>query len=102
MIINYASDASAAEEVVKQIGNDRCLSVKADAGSIAGIESLVKAAVDRFGRIDILIPNAGNLPMTDLEHTTEEIFDRAISVNVKGPYFLCQVSLIELYNGPPY
>lgn len=95
VVINYASDANAAEEVVKEIGNDRCLAIKADAGSIAGVETLVKETMDRFGKIDILIPNAGILPMMDLEHTTENMFDRAITVNVKGPYFLCQVSTAQ-------
>lgn len=101
VVINYASDANAAEEVVKQIGNGRCLALKADAGSIAGTDTLVEETLNRFGKIDILIPNAGTLPMMDLEHTTEDMFDRAIAVNVKGPYFLCQVSLARYLLGSP-
>lgn len=97
VVINYASDANAAEEVVKEIGNNRCFAIKADAGSIAGVETLVKETIDRFGKIDILIPNAGVLPMMDLEHTTEDMFDRAITVNVKGPYFLCQVGTAKTF-----
>lgn len=97
VVINYANDANAADEVVKEIGNDRCLAIKADAGSIAGVETLVKETLDRFGKIDVLIPNAGVLPVMDLEHTTEDMFDRAIAVNVKGPYFLCQVSTVKKY-----
>ena len=92
VVINYSSDASAAEEVVKNIGNERCVAIQADAGSVGGAEKLVKETVDQFGKIDILIPNAGVAPNLDLEHTTEEMFDRTYSVNVKGPYFLCQVS----------
>ena len=92
VVINYSSDASAAEEVVKNIGSERCVAIQADAGSVDGVEKLVKETVDQFGKIDILIPNAGIALNLDLEHTTEEAFDRTYSVNVKGPYFLCQVN----------
>lgn len=91
IVINYSSDSTAAEEVVKLIGDDRVLAVKADAGNIADIESMVKQAVDKFGRIDILFANAGILQMKDLESTKEEDFDRTMTLNVKGPYFLVQV-----------
>ena len=51
---------------------------------------MVAATVGRFGKIDVLIPSAGVLPMKDLEHTTEEDFERTLALNVKGPYFLVQ------------
>ncbi|MCJ1369903.1 hypothetical protein MMC20_001115 [Loxospora ochrophaea] len=91
--LNYSSDSAAADALVAEIGSDNALAIKADAGSVAACEAMVKATVDRFGRIDILIPNAGVLPMRDLEHTTEEDFDRTFGINVKGPYFLVQKAL---------
>ena len=93
VVINYSSDASAAEEVVKHIGSDRAYSIKANVGSVQEIESLVRHTVDKFGKIDILIPNAGILPMKDLDGTTEKDFDQTYGLNVKGPYFLAQVRL---------
>ncbi|KAL8797313.1 MAG: hypothetical protein Q9195_000467 [Heterodermia aff. obscurata] len=99
VVINYSSDASAADEVVKNIGSDRCVAIQADAGSLGGIERLVKETVDQFGKIDILIPNAGVAPNLDLEHTTEEMFDRTYNVNVKGPYFLCQKAAPHMGEG---
>ncbi|KAL8681713.1 MAG: hypothetical protein Q9224_006834, partial [Gallowayella concinna] len=90
VVINYSSDAGPAEELVKAIGSDRALAVKADVSNVAEIEKLVKESVDKFGKIDILIPNAGSAAMKDLEQTTEEDFDSTMAVNVKGPYFLCQ------------
>ncbi len=83
VVISYSSDTRAADELVKQIGSDRALAVKADAGNIGEIEKLVDQTVKRFGKIDILIPNAGVLPMKDLATTTEEDFDGAFRVNVK-------------------
>ena len=92
VVINYFSDPSSAEELVKTIGHDRALAVKANVSDLTEIEKLVKQAVDKFGKIDILIPNAGTAPMKDLEQTTEDDFDYTMALNVKGPYFLCQVN----------
>jgi 3-oxoacyl-[acyl-carrier protein] reductase len=97
VVINYSSDAKAAEEVVQSIGSENAIAVKADASNLTELEALVKATVDKFGKIDILIPNAGIMPMRTLEETTEEDFDRTMSLNVKGPYFLTQVN----FNCPP-
>ena len=92
VVISYGSDASAAERVVSELGGrSKVLAVKSNAGSIPDIESLVKQAVDKFGQINILIANAGILPMKTLEQATEKDFDQVIETNVKGPFFLCQV-----------
>lgn len=101
VVVNYANSSSAAEEVVATIGKDHAISVKADTSKIDEIERLVATTTEKFGKIDILIPNAGTMDMRDLAHTTEEDFDKAISVNVKGPYFLAQVrSVIYLIKTP--
>lgn len=91
VVVNFSRDASAADEVVRAIGSDRALAVQADVGSVAGVEKLVAAAVERFGRVDVVVPNAGIMPMRTTGNTTEEDFDRAFALNVKGPYFLAQV-----------
>lgn len=46
--------------------------------------------MDRFGKIDIVIPNAALLPMNNLETATEAAFDQCFALNVKGPCFLVQ------------
>lgn len=91
VVINYSSDASAADELVKTIGDDHALAIKGDAGNVADIERMVSETVKRFGKIDILVPCAGMLLMKTLEHTSEEDFDAIMRLNVKGPYFLAQV-----------
>lgn len=91
LVINYNTDAASAEGLVKEIGEDRALAVQADASKLPDLERLVGAAVAKFSKIDVLIPNAGILPMRDLEHTSEEDFDFTYNLMVKGPYFLAQV-----------
>lgn len=98
VVINYSSDEQSAQETlaeVKKIGSGEARIVRADVGSVAGAQSLVKQAVDAYSKIDVLVANAGVMPMMDLEHTTEEAFDRTFAVNVKGPYFLAQASLFS-------
>jgi 3-oxoacyl-[acyl-carrier protein] reductase len=57
VVVNYLSDSKAADEVVAQIGSDRALAVQADVSKISDIEKLVDAAVAKFGKIDVVIPN---------------------------------------------
>ena len=90
--INYSSDTAAAEAIAAKIGLDRSLLIQGDAGNITDIDTMVSETVSKFGKIDILIPCAGIMVLKNLEGTTEEDFDRSYRVNVKGPYFLCQVS----------
>ncbi|OJJ47155.1 hypothetical protein ASPZODRAFT_141910 [Penicilliopsis zonata CBS 506.65] len=90
VVINYLSNSKTADAVVEQIGADRAIAVQADASKITDIDRLVDATVAKFGKIDIVIPNAGILLVRDLEATSEEDFDKAFAVNVKGPYFLTQ------------
>jgi 3-oxoacyl-[acyl-carrier protein] reductase len=97
VVLNYSSDQEAANgalvEVQKLKTGQAHLLVRADVGSVAGVQSLVKQAVDAYGKVDVIVANAGIMPMKDLEHTTEADFDRTFAINVKGPYFLAQVSI---------
>jgi 3-oxoacyl-[acyl-carrier protein] reductase len=99
VVINYGSDSVTAEKLIKTLGADNAYAVQADAGTVSGVEQLVKATVGKYGKIDILIPNAGILPMKDIESTTEADFDRAFGLNVKGPYFLVQKALPHISSG---
>src|SRR3954469_12948219 len=94
VIVNYASNADAAREVQEQIraGGGRAEIIKADISVAADREELVAAALRAFGRIDLLVNNAGIAPSVraGLLEASEESFDRLINVNLKGPYFLTQ------------
>jgi 3-oxoacyl-[acyl-carrier protein] reductase len=67
--------------------------LRADVADAADRQALVAAALGRFGRLDVLVNNAGVAPLqrADLFDATEESFDRLISVNVKGAHFLTQI-----------
>lgn len=91
VVVNYARNAAAAEEVVKQIEEYgvRGRPVRADISLAADRRRLV----DEAGPVDLLVNNAGVAPdvRADLLDATEESFDRVIGINLKGPYFLTQL-----------
>ncbi|KDN66418.1 putative short-chain dehydrogenase [Colletotrichum sublineola] len=99
VVINYSRDSSAADEVVKTIGSDRAISVRADNSNTSDLQRLVDTTVSHFGRIDVLIPNAAIMYMRTVENTSEEDFDAMFNTNVKGPYFLVQKSLPHMTEG---
>jgi NAD(P)-dependent dehydrogenase (short-subunit alcohol dehydrogenase family) len=91
VVVNYARNAAAAGEVGKQIQEYgvRARLVRADISVTADRHRLVAEA----GPVDLLVNNAGVAPdvRADILDATEESFDRVISVNLKGPYFLTQL-----------
>ncbi|KAK1986845.1 short chain dehydrogenase [Colletotrichum cereale] len=99
VVVNYSNDSSAADEVVRTIGGDRVIAVRADNSKTSDLQRLVDATIDRFGRIDILVPNAAIMHMRTVENTSEEDFDAMFNTNVKGPYFLVQKSLPHMPEG---
>ena len=63
---------------------------QADVGIVADCRKAVAACLDEFGRIDVLVNVAGCTERGSILDTSEELFDRIFSVNVKGPFFLMQ------------
>ena len=52
VVVNYSSGSEAAEEVVKTIGSDNAVAIKADAGNVEDITKLVNATVQKFGKLE--------------------------------------------------
>jgi len=68
--------------------------VRGDVSSAEDRGRLIDFAEERFGRLDLLVNNAGVAPTerADILIATEESFDRLIGINLKGPYFLTQLA----------
>ena len=93
IIINYSKDKASADEVIKNITSKgvKVLAIQADISKVADIRRLFAEAKKAFGKIDIIVANAGiemvEVPVTEF---TEEQFDRLFSINTKGSYFTMQ------------
>ncbi len=96
VIINYAGNVKAAEETVKEISDlgQKCLAVQADISKLADVERLIEEATAEFGKIDVLVNNAGITRDGLLMRMKEEDWDAVIETNLKG-VFLCTKAVIR-------
>lgn len=93
VVINYSRDKSSAEEVLSNMKamGAQAIAVQADVSKVADIERLFKTAKEAFGKIDIVVANAGiEMVETPVTEFTEEQFDRLFAINTKGAYFTMQ------------
>ena len=69
-----------------------CLPIQGDVSILEDHERMIKTVIDQFGRIDLLVNNAGVAPeqRLDVLETTPASFDRVLSINERGPFFLTQ------------
>lgn len=90
VIINYAGNAKAAQEVVEKITDmgRRALAVQADVSKSEDVERLVQESLDDFGQIDVLVNNAGITRDNLIMRMKEEDWDAVLATNLKG-VFLC-------------
>ena len=85
-------DTAKAEDVLKAVKacDAEGMVVKSDVSSAEDVDRLVQAAVKGYGRIDILINNAGICPRTEFEDIGEQEWDRVMAVNLKSVFLLSQ------------
>jgi 3-oxoacyl-[acyl-carrier protein] reductase len=90
--VNYVNDHEAAAIIVNSAKRNgvSAISVKADISRLEEAEHLVKASIEHFGRIDILVCNAGIWKGAPVEDITEELWDKTIDVNLKGTWSVCR------------
>lgn len=96
VVINYLANFQAADEVVAEInsrGKGKAVGVKADVSSSVGANLLLEETVKAFGKLDILILNAGFMGSKVLADVDEQFFDTHIKLNVKGPLFLTKAAV---------
>ncbi|MGD0443873.1 MAG: 3-oxoacyl-ACP reductase family protein [Edaphobacter sp.] len=99
--ITYAKDASAASAVVKaiELGGGKAIAIQADAANVEAVKSAVEKAVSTFGRLDVLVNNAGTAIPKKFEETTLEEIDRVIDINLRGVFVTTQVALKHMSDG---
>ena len=90
-----AARLAEAEKEVKAIGGV-CLSVQTDILQLADIDKAVEETVEKFGRLDVLVNAAGLFETCDFLETSEELFDRAMDINLKGLFFMTQRAAKEM------
>ncbi|MHB8830008.1 MAG: 3-oxoacyl-ACP reductase family protein [Syntrophales bacterium] len=94
VIVNYTSNESAAREVVEAISamGSEAIAVKADIASKADVDNLFAATRERFGRLDVLVNNAGFTRPAMLLKMTEDQWDQVVDIHLKGAFFCSQAA----------
>jgi 3-oxoacyl-[acyl-carrier protein] reductase len=97
----YAKDASAASAVVKAIeqGGGKAIAIQADAADAEAVKNAVEKSVAAFGRLDVLVNNAGTAIPKRFEETTLDEMDRILAINIRGVFVTTQAALKHMNDG---
>ena len=92
VVVDYRMHPDYAAEVVAAAGRagGRAVGVEADVSRTEDLHRVIRAAVENFGRLDVLVSNAGIETRTSLLATSEADFDKVLAVNLKSAFFGAQ------------
>src|SRR5512143_2746307 len=98
IVIDYVAHPEATEEEEQQIiaMGDQAIGVQADVSQVSELQKLIDAAVKTFGRVDIMVNNAGIETRTSILDTTEEQYDRVLNINLKSAFFGTQIAAKQM------
>ena len=98
IVIDYVTDEKATEDLERQIVDlgDQAIGVDADVSKIEDLERLIASAVDAFGRLDIMVNNAGIETRSSVLDTTEAQYDKVMAINLKSAFFGTQLAAKQM------
>jgi glucose 1-dehydrogenase len=98
IVIDYVAHPDATEALERQVAQlgDQCIGVDADVSKIADLQKLIDAAVAKFGRVDVMVNNAGIETRTSVLDTTEDQYDAVMQINLKSAFFGTQLAARQM------
>jgi len=101
VVVNYASSKAGADKVVADIeaAGGQAIAVGADVSKKSEVDALIKAAIDTYGRLDIVVNNSGVYQFAKIEDTTEELYRKMFDINVLGPMLVTGAASPHLGKG---
>jgi glucose 1-dehydrogenase len=98
IVIDYVADPEATEALEQQVAKlgAQSIGVDADVSKLADLQKLIDAAVKRFGRLDIMVNNAGIETRTSVLDTTEDQYDKVLAINLKSAFFGTQLAAKQM------
>jgi glucose 1-dehydrogenase len=96
--LDYHTHANVATTIAQEITSQggAALICQADVGKVADLQMLVRTAVETFGRLDLLVNNAGIEKPTSFFDVTEDAWDQQLAVDLKGAYFAAQAAARQM------
>ena len=94
VVVDYVTHPEEATALIARVeaAGGHAIGVRADVSKAADLQAMIQAAVDTYGRLDVLINNAGIETRTSLLDTTEADFDKVVAVNMKSAFFGTQAA----------
>src|SRR5262245_7621776 len=98
VVIDYIADPDATEELERRIAaaGSKAVGVRADVSKIKDLQRLVDTAVKTFGRLDVMVNNAGVETRTSVLDTTERQYEFVMDVNLKSAFFGTQLAARQM------
>jgi glucose 1-dehydrogenase len=98
VVIDYVAHPEATEALEREIAalGDQSIGVEADVSRVDEMKKLIDAAVENYGRVDIMVNNAGMESRTSVLNTTEAEYDKVLSVNLKSAFFGIQLAAQQM------
>jgi glucose 1-dehydrogenase len=98
IVIDYVAHPEATEALEKQVAalGDQAIGVQADVSKVADLQHLINAAVQQFGRVDIMVNNAGIETRTSVLNTTEQQYEHVLAINLKSAFFGTQLAAQQM------
>ena len=98
IVVDYISNEAAEQEVEQQVRalGDKVVGVKADVSKVDELKTLIDAAVTNFGRLDVMVNNAGVETRTSVLDTTEEEYAKVLDINLKSAFFGTQLAAKQM------
>jgi len=100
VVIDYVANPEATEALQQQVSSlgAKSIGVQADVSKVDELQHLIDAAVSAFGRVDIMVNNAGVETRTSVLETTEQQYEFVLSVNLKSAFFGTQLAAKQMIN----
>jgi glucose 1-dehydrogenase len=98
LAIDYVTHPEATEALEKQVAalGDQVIGVDADVSKVADLQRLVDSTVKRFGRLDVMVNNAGVETRTGVLDTTEAQYEKVLQINLKSAFFGTQLAAKQM------
>ena len=101
VVVNYAGNASKAEEVVAEIkaAGGQAIGAQADVANTADVERLFKETIETFGGVNVVVNCAGIMPLSPIAGGDLDLFDKVIATNLRGTYVMLGQAARQVSSG---